>query len=182
MTWGHCWNILFRNNGNLSHCWNTLSNGNRGHCSNTLLQQWEPWSLLGHIVTKVESEVIDGSHQCRQITLQQWPWVPWLDLLLLSSKSDWSSQFLWAVVFNEAVYWHRPWCGVKNTFGSSVYSEQYIFPILFYPLMTGMCHRVRLWMWLLLWQACLKPRDHTDLLNDMFYYTFSSLCVISLAE
>jgi hypothetical protein len=35
-----------------------------------------------------------------------------------------------AVVFNEATWWrHRPWRGV-NTFGDSVYSKEYAFPIL----------------------------------------------------
>jgi hypothetical protein len=48
--------------------------------------------------------------------------------LLFLSKSDIRLQFLCALVINEQTYRrHRPRCGVKNTFGVSVYSEEYTF-------------------------------------------------------
>jgi hypothetical protein len=118
-------------NGNRGNCWNTLllNIGNRGHCWKTLMQQRELRSLFG-----LGTEVIVASQKWPLITLsQQLPWIPLLSLLFLSRKSDLSTLFLWAVVFNEETCWrHRPCCGVMNTFGISVYAKQYTFPILLY--------------------------------------------------
>jgi hypothetical protein len=55
---------------------------------------------------------------CWITLLQQWPWIPLLHLA-----------FLWLPCRR-----YLPWCVVKNTFGISVYSKEYILPGLFLSL------------------------------------------------
>jgi hypothetical protein len=109
------------------------------HCWNTLLQQWEQRSLLGHIVTAMGTEVIVSS-QWPRITLS--PQMPLLHLLFLSRKSDLSPQFLCAAAINKAACrLYCPCCGVKKTWGISVYSKEYTFTIL----LTSNPRRKSLW-------------------------------------
>jgi hypothetical protein len=81
----------------------------------------------------VRTKVIAGSQQWHQITLsQQWTLDTMLPFLLFLSKSDLSPQCLWAIVISEVTCWcYHSCCGIKNTFGISVYSKEYTFPILF---------------------------------------------------
>jgi hypothetical protein len=113
---GHCWSTLLHNSGNRPLLEHTSNNRNWGHCYGTLFPQWEPRSLLAHN---------------NDITLSQhWLQIPLLPLLFLSSKSDQSLQFLWAMVIKKATCWcHHPCCGMKNTSGILC---TYTFPMCLY--------------------------------------------------
>jgi hypothetical protein len=118
------------NNGNQGPCWNivttmvtnplsehTCNNGNKGHCWETLLQE------QGWLTT------ITSNNNIATMTL---PLIPLLHLLFLSSMSDISPQFLWAVVINGETCWHhRLWCGMKNSFRISMYSKEYVSNLVY---------------------------------------------------
>jgi hypothetical protein len=93
------------NNENQGNCWGTLLQGDWDSCRLTTLTS-------DHIGTMILETIV---------------------AFVIPFELEWpKSTALLSRVMTEATCWFQgPSCGVKNTFGISVYSKEYTFPVLF---------------------------------------------------
>jgi hypothetical protein len=129
---------LLHNNGNCGPIVGTLlhNSGNQGHRCSTLLHKWQAvqqWQILLH-----NSGIW---YRCWYILCNSYPGSQHNSDLRTLLEHSVAQQWIWLALVQQ---WPM-WCGVKNTFGMSVYSKEYTFPVLHnYPaIFTG----VSLVMW-----------------------------------
>jgi hypothetical protein len=120
----------------LENSWNTVITGNVAHTNKSDDFPWDVPRVSFRFRCSSRSSVSPGTlgaRPCLSINAAQ-QWDPWVPTIVQPSPGiklvqEWSITQQWPQI--TLVQQRATWCGLKNTYGMSVYSKEYNFPILF---------------------------------------------------